>query len=90
MLFSDGGANPEERAIETVKKGRKPSASYREVAAALLEGGLMTRTGGRWNLDEVRRIAERWEWLDCPSVVLLQSGKIIRLVVGVHRVDSQL
>ena len=52
--------NPEELAIiETIKKRRKGGASYREVAMALSESGFPTRTGGTWNPNQVRRIAQR-------------------------------
>jgi DNA invertase Pin-like site-specific DNA recombinase len=60
---ADGGelvANTEEAAIvETVTTMRKAGESYRSIATALKDGGLTTRSGGEWNPNQVRRIAQR-------------------------------
>jgi len=52
--------NPDELAIvEWVTRLRKLNTSYREIAAKLEAEGLTTRTGGQWNPNQVRRIAQR-------------------------------
>ncbi len=52
--------NPEETTIvNTVTRMRKQGSSYREIASALANAGLATRSGGSWNPNQVRRIAMR-------------------------------
>jgi DNA invertase Pin-like site-specific DNA recombinase len=52
--------NPEEAAIvEVVKTKRTEGASYREIATALSEVGIATRSGSTWNPNQIRRIAQR-------------------------------
>jgi DNA invertase Pin-like site-specific DNA recombinase len=52
--------NPDELVIvERVTSLRASGASYREIAKALADAGLTTRTGGQWNPNQVRRIAQR-------------------------------
>ena len=53
-------ANPDERRIvEMVTFMRQRGDSYRQIAAGLTEWRLTTRTGGPWNPNQVRRIAQR-------------------------------
>lgn len=53
-------ANPDELAIvDQVTRLRASGASYREIARALVDAGLTTRSGGQWNPNQVRRIAQR-------------------------------
>ncbi len=53
-------ANPDELAIvDQVTSLRASGASYREIARALVDAGLTTRSGGQWNPNQVRRIAQR-------------------------------
>jgi DNA invertase Pin-like site-specific DNA recombinase len=60
-----GGAlvtNEEEAAVvETVVTMRRSGVSYRAIASALADVDLTTRTGGTWNPNQVRRIAQRAE-----------------------------
>ncbi len=53
-------ANPEESGIvEVVKAGRSDGHSYRTIAAMLKHSGLTPRSGGEWNPNQIRRIAQR-------------------------------
>jgi DNA invertase Pin-like site-specific DNA recombinase len=52
--------NPDETAIvNTVATMRNQGSSYREIIKALEDGGMATRSGGVWNPNQVRRIAQR-------------------------------
>ena len=52
--------NPEETAIvEKIRCLRQSGASYRQISASLAESKLTTRSGGKWNPNQVRRIAHR-------------------------------
>jgi len=53
-------ANPSETAIvDTVVTMRQRGESYRAIATALTDSGLTTRSGGAWNPNQIRRIAQR-------------------------------
>lgn len=53
-------ADPKERRIvETVTLHRQRGDSYRQIAAALTEAGLSSRSGSDWHPDQIRRIAQR-------------------------------
>ena len=53
-------ANEEESAVvDTVTSLRRSGESYRAIALALSNAGITTRTGGPWNPNQVRRIAQR-------------------------------
>ena len=53
-------ANPDEEVIvEKVVTMRKQGSSYRQIAKSLAASGLITRSGGPWNPNQVRRIAQR-------------------------------
>ena len=60
---ASGGAlepHPNEQVIlETVRARRSAGGSYREIAKALSSAGLTTRSGGPWNPNQVRRIAQK-------------------------------
>jgi len=45
--------------VNTVTSMRRLGESYRAIASALSEAGTTTRTGGPWNPNQVRRIAQR-------------------------------
>ena len=45
--------------IDTVTTMRRSGASFRVIAAALSDAGIVTRSGGSWNPNQVRRIAQR-------------------------------
>lgn len=52
--------NPSETAIiSTVTTMRQQGASYRQIIQALDDAGLATRSGGAWNPNQIRRIAQR-------------------------------
>jgi DNA invertase Pin-like site-specific DNA recombinase len=52
--------NPVETAIvEMIRCLRQSGASYRQISASLAEAKLTTRSGGKWNPNQVRRIAQR-------------------------------
>lgn len=53
-------ANPAESDIvEIVTAGRRDGESYRTIAATLTRSGQTTRSGGEWNPNQIRRIAQR-------------------------------
>jgi len=45
--------------VETVTRMRRSGESYRAIALALSDSGISTRSGGPWNPNQVRRIAQR-------------------------------
>ncbi len=49
----------ESAVVDTVTAMRRTGASYREIASAMSDAGLNTRSGGAWNPNQVRRIAQR-------------------------------
>jgi DNA invertase Pin-like site-specific DNA recombinase len=53
-------ANEDESAVlKKVISLRQAGKSYRSIAAALSEAGVTTRSGGEWNPNQVRRIAQK-------------------------------
>jgi hypothetical protein len=58
-----GGAlvvnNEESVVLETVSTMRRGGSSYRQIANAMSEAGLLSGSGGSWNPNQVRRIAQR-------------------------------
>ena len=62
-LKASGGAlvvnEGESAVVEIVTSMRRSGESYRVIASALSEAEITTRTGGEWNPNQVRRIAQR-------------------------------
>jgi hypothetical protein len=51
--------NPDETAtVQLVKFMRDRGASYRSIAWELLKAGHLTRSGGDWHPNQIRRIAQ--------------------------------